>query len=348
MAQELLAQGISAFQAGDRDGARNIFQQVTEMDPENDTAWYYLAACENDVSLRRTYLERVLEINPYNARARDVLDRLNAAPSTPPPATSDSSAPPASSSAGSSSAPRGNPIRPLSSSGADPSRPGEATTGGFAIPVTIPDAPPRVGLMESLRDGWQMFLRGVDILQRRPGVYEDQISKATWWRFWFYAAWAFVIGSLFNFIGVLRWNFIGAVLGLIIAPIVSLAVIYIAGYISHWWVTNQMKKSATLLQHVTTILLPYVPAYVAGVALTGVLSLIGLGIFGSLASLVLNVYALYVMSLGFESLYRFEDPNQKWITLAVYIVGSIIAGIIVGTIVGVLGVSTGLPFMFLR
>src|SRR5215813_12450502 len=74
--EDLLQEGIAAFQAGDRTKARELLLEVVKLDPENEQAWYYLAASESNPTLRKQYLQTVLEINPGNAKAREVLDRI--------------------------------------------------------------------------------------------------------------------------------------------------------------------------------------------------------------------------------------------------------------------------------
>jgi tetratricopeptide (TPR) repeat protein len=330
MAQELLNQGIAAFQAGDRQQAREIFHQVTAEDPHNETAWYYLAAAEDDPALRRVYLERVLAINPQHERAREVLQRLNAESAPPPPPRAGSSEP------------RGTPIRPLSGDGA--AIPGEATTGGFVMPLSIPGAPARVGIVEMIKDGWSIFMRGVEALQRKPGAYEGEVSKASWWRFWFFAGWVFVISAILNFIGLVRFNVVAALLGLVIFPLIQLAVLYAGVFVSYWWVSKDGGTRVPRYQHAYLIVLPYLSASLAGTLISTVLSLIGLGLIGSLVAFALNIYALYLIALGFDSLHQFQDSNQKWITLAMFIVGSFIAGFVLAIVVGAIGLSVALPF----
>ena len=69
MGQDLLQEGITAFQAGNRTKARELFTLVVEIDSNNERAWYYLAVLESDSTLRREYLERVVSINPQNQKA---------------------------------------------------------------------------------------------------------------------------------------------------------------------------------------------------------------------------------------------------------------------------------------
>src|SRR5436190_3081679 len=99
--EDLLQEGIAAFQAGDRPQARELLLEVIKVDPENEQAWYYLAACETDPAKRKQYLEQVLEINPMNTKAREVLDRIKSRESV---STDTPMAVPSSSSTGNRSA----------------------------------------------------------------------------------------------------------------------------------------------------------------------------------------------------------------------------------------------------
>src|SRR5512141_3159945 len=78
MSSDLFQQGVEAFRAGDKVRAKEIMQQITAAEPDNENAWYYLAAAETDETLRHQYLERVLQINPGNTRAREILAKLDA------------------------------------------------------------------------------------------------------------------------------------------------------------------------------------------------------------------------------------------------------------------------------
>ncbi len=86
--QELLQLGIQAARQGNRAAARRLLMQVVEQDPNNELAWIWLASVAETVVQRRDYLERVLQINPNNDRARQALNRLKrTAPDTPPPSS---------------------------------------------------------------------------------------------------------------------------------------------------------------------------------------------------------------------------------------------------------------------
>lgn len=81
--QQKLRDGIDAARRGERDTARRLLEQVTTLDSRNEVAWLWLASLVNTVTERRACLERVLEINPNNGRAREALQKLtSSAPSS--------------------------------------------------------------------------------------------------------------------------------------------------------------------------------------------------------------------------------------------------------------------------
>jgi Tol biopolymer transport system component len=82
--QRKLRAGVDAAKSGDRATARRLLEQVIDVDENNEMAWIWLASSVSTVSERRACLERVLEINPNNTRAREALHRLGDTPTVPP------------------------------------------------------------------------------------------------------------------------------------------------------------------------------------------------------------------------------------------------------------------------
>lgn len=74
--EALLLEGISAARAGDRKKAREILEQVVEIDEQNERAWFWLASVVDTDEERRLYLGNVVIINPNNQRAQELLDKL--------------------------------------------------------------------------------------------------------------------------------------------------------------------------------------------------------------------------------------------------------------------------------
>jgi hypothetical protein len=334
MSTDLFQQGVDAFQAGDKARTKEIMLQVTAAEPNNENAWYYLAAAETDKALRRQYLERVLQINPNHQRARDVLAKLNAREGV--------AAPPAPAAA---EAPRATPIRPLDPAAGE--TPGGDPTSGFVLPVSIPGAPSQVSPQSLFKGGLELFQKGFDVLMRKAGVYEEEVARATWWRFWLLVGFGFVITAVLSTLTALfvwgRFNFLYVLLTLIFTIPVGLITIYAGVYASHWWAKRQGGQLA-LYQHAYAVALPYVPAWVFGAVLRLVFSFFLSGIAG-LVSLAVSIYALYIMALGFERLYGFSDPNQKWFTVAAMFVGFIVVGFVIAAVLGaIFGVGAFVMF----
>lgn len=73
---EKLREGIEAARRGDKTNAQRLLRQVVDDDPNNEVAWMWLASTAPTLEERRSYLERVLKINPRNTRAKEALDQL--------------------------------------------------------------------------------------------------------------------------------------------------------------------------------------------------------------------------------------------------------------------------------
>lgn len=72
--RELLGRGQQAARAGDRLAAYRLFVQIVEREPEHEEAWLWRAGTAADPDEAVRCLQRVLEINPDNLRARRGLE----------------------------------------------------------------------------------------------------------------------------------------------------------------------------------------------------------------------------------------------------------------------------------
>jgi tetratricopeptide (TPR) repeat protein len=82
-AKDLRQRGIAAAKAGQKEEARQLLQQSLRIEPNNESAWLWLASVARDQRERLFSLQKVLEINPTNDTARKALE--GPAPSQPPP-----------------------------------------------------------------------------------------------------------------------------------------------------------------------------------------------------------------------------------------------------------------------
>ncbi|MEP7293564.1 MAG: hypothetical protein ABI835_17390 [Chloroflexota bacterium] len=339
--EDLLQEGIAAFQAGDRTKAHELLAQVVEVDPENEQAWYYLAASESDSTLRKEYLERVLEINPGNAKAREVLDRIKARETAPEPVAAHTRS--------ANDGDRSSRIRSL-----DPAldAPGAADgePGSFKIPFNIPGAPARTTWENLARDGVALLRGTFDIILRKPGVYADEVSRATWWRFWLIAGTAAVGSALLSIFNALflQIRFSASLLNIfsiLLTPFffvaIALVTLFVGVYASHRW-AQQQGGGGSLVQHAYTVALVWAPITLLNSVLGLVFNLIGLG--GGLATLLISIYEIVLIAEGFERLHMFREANQKWITAVVMIVAAFLASLVLGVLLGGLIVRGALPF----
>jgi hypothetical protein len=90
MSEEAIKDAVAAIQRGDRRRARRLLGQIVNVDPDNLSAWWYLAAALEDSEQRIHCLKQVLRIQPGHAEAKQVLAQLERriAQVTPPMGTS--------------------------------------------------------------------------------------------------------------------------------------------------------------------------------------------------------------------------------------------------------------------
>ncbi len=69
----LLQQAIDLATAGKRDAAETLIRRVLDDNPNNEVAWLWLSGVSREVTVKREALQRVLQLNPDNALAREGL-----------------------------------------------------------------------------------------------------------------------------------------------------------------------------------------------------------------------------------------------------------------------------------
>lgn len=76
--RKLLTEGIESARAGDVDRAKELLEQVTELDETNEVAWMWLANLADEVDEKRVYLNTVLQLNPKHEQAQKMFNQLKA------------------------------------------------------------------------------------------------------------------------------------------------------------------------------------------------------------------------------------------------------------------------------
>lgn len=77
--EDLVRLGIRTAKAGNKEGARVMFQKVLDVDKRNERAWLWMASLADNDTDRRRYLETVLAINGNNTGAQKYLNAMNQA-----------------------------------------------------------------------------------------------------------------------------------------------------------------------------------------------------------------------------------------------------------------------------
>ena len=75
--ESAISYSIDAIQAGKVHLGERGLIWVLKQDPENSKAWYWLSQCREDGIAKRICLEKVIELDSSDTRARDELERLN-------------------------------------------------------------------------------------------------------------------------------------------------------------------------------------------------------------------------------------------------------------------------------
>lgn len=75
---QLVRQGQQAAQQGNNELARSYLQAAVDLEPDNVTAWLWLAGVVDEPEEARHALNRVLALDPTNQHAQDGLTQLEA------------------------------------------------------------------------------------------------------------------------------------------------------------------------------------------------------------------------------------------------------------------------------
>ncbi len=72
----LLQQGIATFKSGNKEDARKIFISFVKHNPQSEPGWKWMYNVSRTSKERVYCLEQILQINPGNTRARQLLDQI--------------------------------------------------------------------------------------------------------------------------------------------------------------------------------------------------------------------------------------------------------------------------------
>lgn len=75
----LIQDAVSAIKAGNKATGRKLLEQAIQSNPQNETAWLWLAVVQENPARKKECLQRALKINPNNATAKQGLAQLEMA-----------------------------------------------------------------------------------------------------------------------------------------------------------------------------------------------------------------------------------------------------------------------------
>lgn len=325
---ELVAQGIAAFETGDATTARKLLTQAVKLDASNAQAWWYLSKVQTDDEKRLQCLRRVVKLDPTHSEANAALDsltrRLEAEMSREEYVLRDEA----------------KQAVPTASSKA----------GGFSVPLPtgIDGAPLRLSVNDVVTFAKDKMTESLKLTQK-PDTAIDQ-SRASWWQIVFMAVLVGLVTALVQLIGTAIISFrLLTILSPILVPLYAIVFALVgvgaACFVSHWYITKVRGGQASLLQHsypLTVIwaaasIINLVPIIIAAFTDGNVISLrqwltfglfsnmTGLSFVLSLVSLGLALGAAFLMVKQLGKLYTGINNTQLWVTALIYL-------LVVGTV----------------
>ncbi len=267
---DLIREGLAAYKAGDKAQARQYFEEAVKADENNPHAWYYLAGLEPDREQRVKMLQRALQLDPGHEKARAALEKLEepAAPHEP----SASAAPAAAGGGGEAVAP---------------------SIGGVKMPVEIPGAPEKITFSELVGSAVSLLRNSVGIFLKRGSAYQDEIRRASWWRFWLTLFTGSVVVALVTAVGSLllevrlsilfsqiggasyTMDILQPILSFIFSIPITMVAIAAGSYASHWWATSRQGGRASLVEHSQVVAAAWLPGSIANALLGAVMFVVG-------------------------------------------------------------------------
>lgn len=325
---ELVAQGITAYEAGDATTARRLLTQAVKQDASSVQAWWYLSKVQTEDEKRLQCLRRVVKLDPSHSEAAAALDRLTQKLEA--------------------EMSREEYVLRDQAKQAVPTAAGNA--GGFSVPLPpgIEGAPLRLSLNDTVAFVKDKTAESLAVVQKSNTAIDQ--SRASWWQIVFMA---FLVGLVTGIIQVIGTAIISFRLLTVFSPILvplytilfALVGVGAACFMSHWYITKVRGGQATLLHHsypLTVIwaaasivnLVPILLAAFTNGSVISVYQWLALGLFSnigglslvfSLVSLGLALGAAFLMVKQLSKLYTGISTTQLWVTALIYL-------LIVGTV----------------
>lgn len=308
---DLIQQGIAAYEAGDIDKARELLTEGVRTDQQSEIGWLYLAKTQTDRAKRRAFLEKVLDINGDNIEASAMLAMLT---SETKPADDDM------------------PELDMLDQPA-------IESPGIDLPPGIPGAPERLTAADLKMLLTDLTKKSMDVLLDKP----DSINPVTltWWHLLFMTLTAglatgaaYVLQDIFSNIRAL--NIFSLITTPFLTALTTLVGVAAGCYLSHWFLTTQRGGKAPLFNHSAVLISVWFPATMLNILIIGFEILLrgqaltleillrgeffrlsGGWLIATLMGAVVVGYALYLSFKQLMSLYFTVTPNSLWIAAGI-------------------------------
>ncbi|MGC1375789.1 MAG: hypothetical protein WA821_06190, partial [Anaerolineales bacterium] len=83
MSNEKLQEAVSLYNSGNKTQAAKLLGELVRQEPNNSLAWYGLALCLDETSKKIYCLKKVLELDPSNQKAQQLIVKLDAIKNSP-------------------------------------------------------------------------------------------------------------------------------------------------------------------------------------------------------------------------------------------------------------------------
>ena len=206
---------------------------------------------------------------------------------------------------------------------------------------SIPGAPEPI-TFESI---YQEFLRimqiGFEALQQNFTNYQQEVTQATWWRFWVLVGGVTLLTQVITLLGlVVLLRGVGLpvlIISFLLGVPVTLGILYGSIFVSHWFATTQREGKSKLVNHAYAIAIPYMPAQLFSAVIALIFIGLGGGIVGSTISLLLSIYALYIAVTGVAIVNKVKRSDAGW-AIVVLLIANLVFGLVLGSMLGIFGI----------
>lgn len=315
---EYIQHGLESLETGDYNSAQVFFKQAIRVNNNNEDAWLNLAKTyptEPEKALK--CYENVLKINPLNAEAARMVERLSSGAESADASFSNA------------------PAEGLRSEA--PAAPKERKPLGgpnVSAPKGIDGTPDTVNL-DYLVDFFQRAFKGSVALLIGQNDGSGELATS-WWNTILMVVSASFLTGLIVAINGLRF---GSVLAIFTVPLLvtlMLSVAFGAGaFLSHWYLRTYRDASASLLDHTTAYVRVWFPATVifaiilliSGLTSNSVTDLrailtsfsfssSGLGLILFIVNVAITAYSAFLLKMSWTRLYP-TIGNGLWIAVAI-------------------------------